>query len=318
MLISAEDLVPLDLATVAAAVKPYAFRRASIFIDVAGMTCAVHFDRDQTAARFAARYADLIVEHATAARHAFVMRDPALGWLFWSPGTTAYRWPQGDLSDDVVAFLADAVALTAFFQQRADGIVSVHAAALGVAGAVAAIIGDSNRGKTTTAVACARAGMELYSDERCLIDRRAVVYPFQRAINVRADGLRLLVNDRLAGDDPMGVRLREHGNRDWQDLRISDLLPTQRALPPRPLRAVFLLFGAGAEPAVERVHASRAAQASARWAQGAGTGLDKVAYLLRLFSAVPCYRLQLGTPDASARLIRTVTESHQPALEQTA
>jgi hypothetical protein len=318
MLIGAQDLVPVDTAHAAIVADPSAHRRQSVLIDVAGEVCAVHFDRRETAARFALRYADLEVHGAVAARHAFAMRDPVLGWLFWSEGGTAYRWPHGDLADDIVAFLADAVALTAFIQQREDGIVSLHAATLGVAGGVAAIVGDSNVGKTTTAVACARAGMDLYSDERALIDRQSLVHPFPRAINVRAPGLRLLVRDTPSGDDPIGARLRARGDGDWNDVRISDLAPARRPLEPRPLRAVFLLAGAGAEPVVETVTASRAARAAARWAQGAGAGLDKVARLIDVFSQVPCYRLQLGTPHASARLIRSIAEGHVSALERTA
>ena len=110
-------------------------------------------------------------------------------------------------------FLADAFALTEFLRERDDGIVSLHAATVGLPGGVAAIIGDSNVGKTTTAVACARAGMDLYSDERCLIDQRSMIYSFPRAINVRATGLQLLVADEFRGNDPIRARLRAHRGR---------------------------------------------------------------------------------------------------------
>ncbi|HEY5341872.1 MAG TPA: hypothetical protein VIK27_12655 [Candidatus Aquilonibacter sp.] len=318
MLIGAEDLVVVDASTAEVVRDPFARCRRSVLIDVAGETCAVHFDDGDAATCFASRYADLTVRDAVPARHAFAMRDRARGWLFWSPGGFAYRWPHGDLAAGVVAFLADAVALTAFFQQREDGIISLHAATVGLAAGVAAIVGDSNVGKTTTAVACARAGMDFYSDERCLIDRQSRIHPFPRAINVRAAGLRLLVSDMVSGADPIGARLRAQGAGDWNDVRISDLVPAQPTLEPRPLRAVFVLAGAGAEPALEPAPPSHAARASARWAQGAGAGLDKLARLLGVFASVHCYRLRLGTPDASARLIRTIVEAGACDLDRSA
>lgn len=317
MLISAEDLVRVEASTVRVASDPFSHRLYPVTVDVAGLVCAIHFDDGEAATLFAARYADMSVE-APASRHAFAMRDPLLGHVFWAAGGGVFRWPRGPLPARVVAFLADAVAMTAFFQDRDDDMLSLHAAALGVPGGAAAIVGDSNAGKTTTAVACARAGMYLYSDERCVIDRRLRVHPFARAINLREPGLRLLAHDRPAGPDPAGERLREHAGDDWNDVRISELFAAQTALGPEPLRAVFLLAGSAAQPAIEPAPASRASKAAARWAQGAGSGLDKIARLQRLFSETACYRIVLGTPDASARLIRSVLEEHIAPLNRTA
>jgi hypothetical protein len=318
MLIGAEDLVCVDASNAAVVVKSFAFRRRSVVIDVAGTACAVHFDSDAAAASFVLRYADLMVSGITPQRHAFAMRDPTFGWLFWSDGSQAFRWPHGDLAAHVVAFLADAVALTAFFQQRDDGVVSLHGASVGLPGGIAAIIGDSNAGKTTTAIACARADMDLYSDERCLIDRRSLIHSFPRAINVRKAGLRLLLQDRVPGVDSIGTHLRAHGEGDWNDVRISDLIADQSELEPRPLCAVFLLAGCAQAASLEAAPASRAVRASARWAQGAGSGLEKIARLLGIFANVPCYRIRLGTPDESARLIRSVVEKRVCELERTA
>jgi hypothetical protein len=308
VLIGAEDLVAIDASQAAVVMHPFAFRRHTVVIEVAGVTGAVHFDCDDAAAHFAARYADLVV-HRRAEHHAFVMRDAALGWLFWASNVGHYQWPHGDLPANVVAFLADALALTAFLRARTDGLISLHAAAVGVPGGVAAIIGDSNVGKTTTAVACARAGMDLYSDERCLIDRDGCVHPFPRAINLRAPGLRLLANDTVPGDDPIGGLLRSHGAGTWNDLRLSDLLGAHHAFEPRPLRMVFLLAGTARFPAIATTTAARATGQSARWAQGAGAGLARIARLVELFSRVPCVTLHLGLPDASARLIRETLEA---------
>jgi hypothetical protein len=316
MLIGAEDLRSVDAACAAVVAEPFRFCRESVTFDVAGVTCAVHFDDADAAATFRARYADLLDVGSAPERHAFAMRDPELGWLFWSSPSAVLRWPHGDLAAPVVAFLADAVALTAFFQDRADGVVSLHAASLGLPNGIAAIIGDSNAGKTTTAIACARAQMDLYSDERCLIDRRSFVHAFPRAINVRSSGLQLLVRDRLPGADPIGARLRAHAGGDWNDVRISDLVGGPRVLEARPLRAVVLLGKHVRAAALEVVHPAQAVRASVRWAQGAGRGVDKIARLLDVFGTVPCYRLHLGTPGESAHLIRNLVDCRRPAFEE--
>ena len=318
MLIGAEDLVRVDADRAAVVAQPLLFCRESVVIDIAGVVCAVHFDSAQAAAIFAGRYTDLRRSGIAPERHAFVMHDPLLGWLFWSEGSPAFRWPHGDLPAHAVAFLADAVALTAFFQERPDGMVSLHAASVGLPNGIAAIIGDSNAGKTTTAIACARAEMDLFSDERTLVDERSYVHAFPRAINLRKAGLRLLNAERIRGADPIGARLRAHADDDWNDVRISDLIPAQRVIDARPLRAVFVLGGHARAPAAEIVPAAVAVRAAARWAQGAGSGLDKVARLLHIFGSIPCYRIALGTPDESARLLRGIVENGVPALEHIA
>jgi hypothetical protein len=316
MLIGAEDLVRVDAARAKVVAEPFRSWHESVVIDVAGVICAVHFDDGPSAAAFRLRYTDLLSFGATPERHGFAMRDPKLGWLFWSDTSSVLRWPHGNLPAHIVAFFADAVALTGFFADRADGMVSLHAASVGLPNGIAAIIGDSNAGKTTTAIACARARMDLYSDERCLLDRRSFVHPFPRAINLRSSGLQLLVRDLLPGADPIGARLRAHAGGDWNNVRISDLVRGQRTLEPRPLRAVFLLGEHVPAAAAHLASPAQAVRASARWAQGAGAGLNKIAHLLDVFGTVPCFRLDLGTPDESAQLIRRVLERCIPALER--
>jgi hypothetical protein len=281
--------------------------RFSITLHLAGEICIVRFEDPEAGRLFAQRYADLTTI-GNPVREAFALREPDLGYLFWLGGDTVFRWPHGDLSPEAVAFLADAVALTAFILRRDDGLISLHAAVAGVDAGVAAIIGDSHAGKTTTALACARIRMHLYSDERALIDRQRIVHPFQRALNIRNAGLRLLAQDALRGDDAIGALLRARPDGAWDNVPFSDLFGrTERRR--RPLRAVFLIAGAAPEPLLEPATATQAAKAAARWAYGAGRGLEKVTRLLELFNGVPCFSLVLGTPDASARAIRDALET---------
>ena len=318
MLIGAEDLVRVDAATATIVRHAPQYVRESVVLSIAGCVSAVHFDDVEVARRFRSRYVDLVSRAEEIEQNAFAMSDPLLGPLFWSERGAVFRWPHGPLPPHATAFLADAVAMTAFFNERDDGIVSLHAATVAIPGAAATIIGDSNVGKTTTAIACARAGLRLYGDERCVIDTRSLVHPFARSINVRAAGRRLLLRDAIAGPDPIGERLRAHGDDDWNDVRLGELLGGWIAPPPEPLRAVFLISGTAREPGLESTTASRAAKAAPRWAQGAGRGIDKVARLVDLFSGTACYRLELGTPDASARAIAAALGSQRGQLCQSA
>jgi hypothetical protein len=303
MLISADDLVPIESHTVPTMRNPYASIRATAAIEVGDRPCVVHFDDFEVAACFCARYADLLTDTRSYDVESFAMTDPHFGPLFWTLGGRAFRWPSGRLEPHVQAFLTDAVALTACFTVRSEGLVSLHAATVGIPGAAGAIVGDSNGGKTTTAIACLRAGLRVYGDERCVVDRNGLVYPFPRAVNLRAAGLRLLLNDRVPGPDPVGEFLRSQPEGDLSDVRFRTLRSDWTAPPLEPLRAVFVLDGTAAEPRLTETTPANAAKAAARWTQGAGSGVDKVARLIELFGAASCYRLVLGTPHASALAI---------------
>lgn len=295
MLITAESLraetVPRELldALAASAVR-------TVALEVAGEPCAVHFDDAAAAGAFERRYADL---HTTRvpAMHAYAVARAPGGALFWMAGGPAYRWPHGELSASAIAFLTDAVALTSLFRAHPDAL-SFHAAAVGDGDGVAALAGDSHAGKTTTALACARSGMELYTDERCVLSRGTVV-PFPRAVSLRAGGAALLAADRP--DDALGTLLR---TRDaYDDLRVSELFAPWTPPAPAPLRAVFLISGAASAPALTPVTRTEVLRAAARWVHCPGDGLDAMARLLAALAGVPCHRLVLGTPGETARLI---------------
>ncbi len=319
MLAGAEDLVAVERGQVPALRDAASRARRSLALGIAGRSLVVHFDDDAAGACFAARYADLALSGVPlVAQHAFAFRHAAAGPLFWSQDGPAFRWPHGELDADAVAFFADAVALTEFFERHGDGAVSLHAAAVGIAGAAAALVGDTTAGKTTTALACARIGLRLYSDERCVLGRDGAVHPFPRALNVREAGRALLLRDRVTGPDPLGERLRARASGPWSDVRFGELVPDWVLPEPAPLRAVFVLAGAGERVRLEPASRLAAVRAAARWARGAGTGLDKVARLHELFAGAACHRLELGSPDASARAIRAALLSARDELERSA
>lgn len=308
MMVSADDLLPV-VAPAATIAMGRLRARFSVALRLAGETCVIRFDDAEVRRIFAQRYADMAADaDGPAAHEAFAVHDPALGHLFWTTGDQVYRWPHGVAPPHVVAFLADAVALTAFIVRRSDGLISLHAAVATVEAGAAAILGDSHAGKTTTAIACARVGMQLYSDERCLIDRETIAHPFPRAINIRDTGRRLLTEDTLDGDDPIGRRLRACPDSALNDVHFSDLFG-QDECRPRPLRAVFLIAGISAQASLGAATASDATRAAARWACGAGRGFDKLTRLFEIFRNVACFSLVLGTPDASARAVRAGLEA---------
>jgi hypothetical protein len=144
--------------------------------------------------------------------------------------------------------------------------------------------------------------MRLYSDEQCLIEQGRVV-PFPRALNLRAAALRLLVDDNIGEDDPLGERLSKRPAGDWNGIDYHELLPGWSPPPPQPLRALFLLGAAHSGPAAERVPYTAALRAALRWAKSCKRGLDRAAELAAVLQPVPCYRLKLDSPDAMARII---------------
>lgn len=318
MLISAEDLIPIGLDASPLMTNPGARVTDTVPVAIGGRPFAVHFDDAAVAACFRARYADLTTSARPYAAESYVMTDPALGALFWTVGGPAFRSPFALLSPKAKAFLADAVAITSFFIGRDDGMLSLHAATVGVDGAAGAIVGNSNAGKTTTAIACARAGLLLYGDERCVVDRDGLVHPFPRSLNIRAAGRRLLIADDVAAPAIAGRMLRSRPDGDWNDVRFADLLGAWSPPPAQPLRVVFLIDGVAGDPRVTPASPLTAAKATARWAQGAGNGLEKMTRLLDLFSGVACRSLTLGTPRATAEAIARELRHSGRLLEQMA
>jgi hypothetical protein len=257
----------------------------------------VFFESTEWSTVFAERYADQLIEPTGRALRHYVVRDDT-GYVFWSPGERAWAWEYGPLPDAAVVFLADAAAMTTLFNASTT-LVSFHAAAVGIGGIAAAISGDSNAGKTTTALACGRAGLRLYSDERCVITGRTVV-PFQRSLNVRSDGWSRL-ESRNGGFAPLPRAARP--THDGFSIRISELFgriePTARP----ELRAVFILSGSADRARVMPVGWHDVASALAKWMNSADRGLDRGARIIKILRDVVCFRLELGTPNESAELI---------------
>lgn len=210
-------------------------------------------------------------------------------------------WSGPRLPAFAVAFLADAFAWSEFFRTSAD-FVSLHAAALRYGTGVVALAADSTGGKSTTAMACARAGMTMLSDERCII-RNGGVVPFPRAISLREGGLALLRADRVSSPDPVGARLRAHPGASWTEAGFDELFGAAPSDEEAPLRALVVMDGFGGAPVLEPIAAAAAVPRIGRWMQSSAGGFDRIARLLSVLRAVPCYALTAGSPHATAQTI---------------
>jgi len=305
MLVCAERLVEAD---------PHADRSRgcpaahAVALEWFGSRIDVRFDDPAAAAMFRRRYRAFEADLGPAALCAFAGRDALGAYVFWIDSGPAYRWPHGPLTAEAVAFLADIVVRRAYFSGLAP-FASFHAASVRIGSAAAAIVASSEGGKTTTAIACARRGMPLYSDERCIVID-GLVRPFPRALGIRAHALELLCRDDVPGDACIGARLRERGSGAWPCASFDELFGA-RALPePARLSALFFIEGrasqAAARPLALDAALPRLLSAPLRSPQ---SGIDTVACGLSLLRRAEAHALTLGSPDETAGVIERVARA---------
>jgi len=264
-----------------------------------GTTIHLGFSDAAAAALHRRRYARLPASGPTDLRGYAVVEGDAT--YFWVDGGPAFRWDD-PLGSSALQFLADVVVRTEYFMER-SAFQSFHAATIRVNGVAAAITAASMGGKTTTALACARRGMPLYSDERCILDGELVL-PFPRAINVRAGSLDLLAGDAAPADGGIGERLAAHRGADWTGIDYAELFGDQDLPEPRPLRAVYFIAGRGPAALAEPMPLEAALPALlAAPLRSRARGPARVVEGTRLLRRARAYSLTLGTPDETARLI---------------
>ena len=283
---------------------------ARVDLDVLGKTLSVHFEDAAAAEIFRVRYGAFAEGSDPSVRCFAVGYDP-LGILFWVEGGPQRYWP-GALIPRHIAFLADAVSMKAFFKSRSD-MLCVHGAAVGVDQRAAAIVATTEGGKTTTAIACARRGMNLFTDERVVIADGHVL-PFPRNVNVRADGLDLLAAEPVPHDGGITERLRQRKGGDWHSASYSELLGSRKMPTPRPLTAVFFIRGRSKIARAETMDKPSAIlELATSGMLSAIHGLDRMVMVSKMLKDVDAYHLHLGSPDETALLIqRTVRGESSP------
>jgi len=282
----------------AQATEPVSFAIGSVLLEV-------RFSGADSAVGFVGRYADLPAHRGssgTAPSLTLFVVEADGQTFFWVDPQSVWRWSGGPIEPHLVGFFADAVLHHEFTRLTAS--VSFHAAVLAFDGACAALTGVTTAGKTTTAVACVRAGLRLYSDERCILQEGRVV-PFLRRLTLRAGGRVMLCADEP--DSDFGALLASWKEHEEVAVRASRLFGEgAQGGAPLPLRWLFLMDGFGDTPAVTPTTALAAAPAILRSFSSGDSGLERVALWLRELKGVAVYRLRLGRPAATASAIKEV------------
>ena len=311
--VTANELVEIPLAEA----QRRALRRQAghrVVFDWCATRVAACFDDAAAASMFGKRYAAFASSGepaltTCALRSAGQSAEPV---FFADPGP-AYRYPARLRGAEVIAFLADAVTQHAFFDVN-PRCTSFHAAAIRVGHAAAAISAISTGGKTTTAIACARRGMPIYGDERCVIID-GLVQAFPRAINIRRGGLELLASEDVPGDRGIGGRLRAHRSGEWTSAAFEDVFSDDAVPGPAPLAAIFFIEGHSTIARAERLGREQSVVRLLRASlSGPAPGLDRVAAAVALCHTTRCYALTLGTPDDTALLVAATTRRAHPLV----
>jgi hypothetical protein len=256
--------------------------------EIAGVTMELCTDIPEVARIFALRYADHpATREADFRYYAATVRG---GYAFWCAHAPMWRWTQGVLPPDAVAFLADSVVLGAVV--RFDpAVVSMQAACVEFNGIAACLAGTNAAGKATTLLACARRGMRLYSDERTVL-RKTTAYPYLRRNSVRAAGARLLLTD--------SAEQRYEMLHAEPQLSVKTCFGSDSIAQPHPLRALFAITGSGYCAALEAIDTATAMPAVMRWFDSHGDMVDRATRAIAILNTVQCYRLTLGSPDETA------------------
>lgn len=284
--------------------------------DSVGHDVRFAFDRTIVSVRFADLQAAKL--HGSRYRHMLATGEPALTLYvaarggathFWMPGLAAYRWDRYVLASHAISFLADAVATTHAFESLPDTIV-LHAAAVAGPAGVAAIVGTTEAGKTTTSLACARRGLTLLSDEFCVTTPRGVI-PFPRTLNVRRGGIALLAQGAEPGT-PLNDWVLAQGGADRSDVGFDELFGDWQPPAPGPLRAVFLVSGHAATAQANVATPAGLLPRILPWARMNARGVDAARELLELLQGVDCFELTLGAPDETALLIARTLATPPP------
>jgi len=281
---------------------------ATVAVDWFSSRIEVRFEQPRAAELFRARYASfLTLGHEPAMVCHAVVGDDGLP-TFWAEPGTSYRYPIPLRSPEIIAFLLDAIVQRAYFDVN-DALMSFHAAAVAVDGSAAAISAISTGGKSTTALACARRGFGLYSDERCVLIN-GEVHAFPRAINLRKDGIELLASEEIADDGGIGARVGAHAGRDWEAVSFRELFGNIPLPEPRELTAIFFIVGRAPVPHVQELSIGDSiTRLIAAGLSGPQAGLPRVAAALALFRSSRAFALTLGTPDETAQVIAATCRS---------
>jgi len=200
-------------------------------------------------------------------------------------------------------------------QSSQAGVLFLHAASVGIAGAGALIIGPGGAGKSTTALTLAWRGHSFLGDDVAAVRRASgEVLPFPKSAGLRDGPLARSLDARLRDCRRAVVTTRRGVRRTL--VRVGDLFPGTLG-GPLPLRFAFLLDGfadrariTACRPQLSDVKRlqSVATDRSLAWGISPGRDLMSLLVVVELLSRVTCHLVQLGSPEETAGLIEAAME----------
>jgi hypothetical protein len=189
--------------------------------------------------------------------------------------------------------------------RRADALF-FHAAAVGLHGRGALLIGPKGAGKSTLALALAARGHDFLGDETaCYLPADGTIIPLRRPVGIKPGPRARAVDDAIARIQP---RAEADGIVRMDVGALLDVGPA-RVLP---LRAVLFLDGFGPEPRLEPAAPGRDDLARLQPFSSslvAAPRAQRVFEMARLLSAVAVFRLRHGEPDATAAAVAGALEA---------
>jgi hypothetical protein len=217
----------------------------------------------------------------------------------------------GRVADDFVADYLVAAALGA-----QSHLMVLHAAAVQIGSRGAILTGASHAGKTTTSLHLASRGHCLFGDELTAVRLRSrELLPLRRSLSLRAGPRSPALASAL-----QQVRPCEGHSVDGKfgPLRINELF-SARGDEPVGLKAAFFLSGFSDRPVIEPFdltlndekafdYMSANDVASISWGLKPQRRALRLLALKQLFGRVNCWRLCVGSPDDTAKLIESTME----------
>jgi hypothetical protein len=188
---------------------------------------------------------------------------------------------------------------------RADAVF-FHAAAVGIHGRGALLVGPKGAGKSTLALALAARGHEFLGDETaCYLPADGTIIPLRRPVGIKPGPRARAVDDAIARIQP---RAEADGIVRMDVGALLNVAPA-RALP---LRAVLFLEGFGPDPRLEPAAPGRDDLARLQPFSSslvAAPRAQRVFEMARLLGAARVFRLRHGEPDATAAAVAGALEA---------
>jgi hypothetical protein len=201
-------------------------------------------------------------------------------------------------------------------QGAQPGVLFLHAASFGIAGAGALLIGRGQAGKSTTALALVARGHAFLGDDVAAVRTKTrELLPFPRVASLRPSRYVRSLEARLL-DTRHATTVGSNGQTRTL-VSMGDLFPASVG-GVVPLRFAFLLDGFAAHPRLTRyrpgiVDAKRlravACETTPSWGLSPGRDLMKFLTVVDVLSGLDCYLVVLGSPEDSAAAIEDLMEA---------